>query len=189
MTTSDDLERAVRAAAAVLARVEPGQLDDPTPCTAWPVRELINHLVGGSFFFAAAIETGTFAGDGPPPPDFASGDFVGAYADGAAKLSAALRAPDAPPQHVSVPFGEFSGTDFLGIATIDTLTHAWDLARATGQSTDLDPDLATRVLASARDLVPDAWRGDDPAPFRPEQPAPDGATAADRLAASLGRSV
>lgn len=187
--TSDDLERAVRAAAAVLARVEPGQLDDPTPCTAWPVRELINHLVGGSVFYATAIASGEVGNDGSPPPDFASGDFVGAYADGAAKLSAALRAPDAPPQHVTVPFGEFAGAEFLGIATTDTLTHAWDLAKATGQSTDLDPDLATRVLASARDLVPDAWRGDEPLPFRPERPAPDGATAADRLAAFLGRSV
>lgn len=187
--TAEDLQRAVQVAADVLAGVEPGQLDDPTPCTAWPVRELVNHLVGGSYFFAAAIESGEFAADGPPPPDFAAGDFVGAYSVGTAKLAAALQSPDAPPERVSVPFGEFSGADFVGIATTDTLAHAWDLARATGQSTDLDPELAGRVLAAAPDLIPDAWRGDDPAPFRPEQPAPEGATTADRLAAYLGRSV
>jgi uncharacterized protein (TIGR03086 family) len=186
--TTEDLERAVRAATDILARVQPGQLDDPTPCTSWPVRELINHVVGGSFFYAAAIDTGEFVSDGPPP-DFASGDFVDAYADGAAKMVAGFRAPDAPTKHVSVAFGEFSGADFQGIATTDTLTHAWDLAKATGQPTDLDPDLATRVLAAAPDLIPDAWRGDDPLPFRPARPAPDGATAADRLAAFLGRTV
>lgn len=187
--TTEDLERAVRAAADVLARVKPDQLDDPTPCTSWPVRELINHVVGGSFFYAAAIDTGEFGSDGPPPPDFASGDFVAAYADGGAKMVAGFRAPDAPTRHVSVPFGEFSGADFLRIAITDTLTHAWDLAKATGQPTDLDPDLATRVLADAPDLIPDAWRGNDPLPFKPARQAPDGATAADRLAAFLGRTV
>lgn len=187
--TTEDLERAARAAADVLACVQPSQLDDPTPCTSWPVRELINHVVGGSFFYAAAIDTGEFASDGPPPPDFASGDFAAAYADGVAKMVAGFRAPDAPTKHVTVPFGEFSGADFQRIATTDTLTHAWDLAKATGQPTDLDPDLAARVLAAAPDLIPDAWRGDDPLPFRPARPAPDGATATDRLAAFLGRTV
>ncbi|MDP9370240.1 MAG: hypothetical protein M3Q03_18535 [Chloroflexota bacterium] len=72
--------------------------------------------------------------------------------------------------------------------TNELLIHGWDLARATGQRTDLAPDLAERSLGSWR-----AWFGDRPRGasglFDPEQPVPEGAGAADRLAAFLGRRV
>ena len=75
----------------------------------------------------------------------------------------------------------------LRLATTDTFAHGWDLAKATGQSTDLDPELAEGLLANAP--IPDTFRGDEPMPFGPQQEAPPGATAADRLAAYLGRKV
>lgn len=100
-------------------------------------------------------------------PDIASGYYARIIvAEAAVRDGWGNPVPWLPTKHVSVPFGDFSGADFQRIATTDTLTHAWDLAKATGQPTDLDPDLATRVLAAAPDLIPDAWRGDDPLPFR-----------------------
>lgn len=77
---------------------------------------------------------------------------------------------------------------FLFLASVDTFTHAWDLARATGQSSDLDPELAEQLLAGAKASIPDSVRGAEPMPFGPEQTAPANATAADRLAAFLGRA-
>ncbi len=38
----------------------------------------------------------------------------------------------------------------MGLSTTVTFTHAWDLARATGQDTNLDPELATTLLAQSR---------------------------------------
>jgi uncharacterized protein (TIGR03086 family) len=68
------------------------------------------------------------------------------------------------------------------------MTHGWDVAKATGQSTDLDPELAAELLEGARLAIPDAFRGPDTqAPFGPEQPVPANATNADKLAAFLGR--
>ena len=64
--------------------------------------------------------------------------------------------------------------------------HIWDLAAATGQSRNLDPELvavADRILRAGS--VP---RGGE-SPIGPEQPAPADATAADRLAAFAGRAV
>jgi hypothetical protein len=79
----------------------------------------------------------------------------------------------------------------MAIATNDVFTHAWDLAKATGQSTDLDPQFAAQLTEGARLFVTDEIRGPDGsgAPFGPEQPAPAGASAADIHAAFLGRSV
>ena len=54
---------------------------------------------------------------------------------------------------LTLPFGEMPGAAFVGIAATDTFTHGWDVAKATGQKTDLDPDLAAQMLAGARQFV------------------------------------
>jgi uncharacterized protein (TIGR03086 family) len=185
--TTETFERAIGVAKGVLAGVSADQLDDPTPCASWKVRDLVNHIVGGSFFFASATEAGAFV-DGGEAPDFASGDFVASYDEGSSKAVAAFDAPGAQEKIVKLPFGEFPGAGFMGLATVDTFTHAWDLARATGQPTDLDPELAGQLLAQSKVVISDAVRGAEPMPFGPEQQAPAGATAADELAAFLGRS-
>ena len=92
-------------------------------------------------------------------------------------------------KNVKLPFGEFPGRAFLGLATNDTFTHGWDLAKATGQSTDLAPDLAAALLAGAKQAISPAFRGPEGAPFGTEQEAPAGSTNADKLAAFLGRTV
>jgi uncharacterized protein (TIGR03086 family) len=183
--TTETMERAMGVAKGVLANVRAEQLDDPTPCASWKVRDLINHIVGGAHFFAASVE----AGQSPEgePPDLASGDFVASYEEGTKKCVAAFGAPGAQEKMVALPFGTMPGSAFMGIATTDTFTHAWDLAKATGQPTDLDPELAEQLLAGARMFIQDSFRGDEPLPFGPEQQPPEGATAADKLAAFLGR--
>jgi uncharacterized protein (TIGR03086 family) len=183
---TEGFEQAVGVARSVLANVEPEQMDGPTPCASWKVRDLVNHLVGGTYFFAAITKGDTAGGE---PPDFASGDYRAAFEEGSSQAIAAFAAPGALDQTVKAPFGELPGTAWMGLATTDTFTHSWDLAKATGQSTDRAPGLAEQLLAGARGSIPDAVRGDEPMPFAPEKSAPDGASAADRLAAFLGRSV
>ena len=186
---TEGLEQAVGVAKGVLAGVQPDQMDNPTPCKSWKVRDVINHLVGGSYFFASATNAGEHVDDGSEAPDFASGDYQAAYDEGARQAIAAFATPGALEKTVKLPFGEFPGAGFMGLATTDTFTHAWDLAKATGQSTDLAPELAEQLLTGARAAISDAIRGDEPLPFGAQQPCPDGASAADQLAAFLGRTV
>ncbi|MFT4865258.1 MAG: hypothetical protein ACI8RE_001446, partial [Ilumatobacter sp.] len=66
----------------------------------------------------------------------------------------------------------------------------WDLAKATGQSTDLAPELAAQLLEASRQMIQPGFRGEDgAAPFGVEQEYPEGACNADQLAAFLGRTV
>jgi uncharacterized protein (TIGR03086 family) len=90
---------------------------------------------------------------------------------------------------LSLPFGQMPGSAFIGMASTDTFTHGWDLARATGQETDLDPELAARLLTGARAAIQPAFRNEQGNPFGLEQEAPTGASNADQLAAFLGRKV
>lgn len=186
--TTENLELAFAAARAVLAKVRRDQLDDPTPCASWTVRDIVNHLVGNAFYFATAVNTG--ASSGPGDDDYTGGDWIATYDDGVTQAVAAFGSPGALDKSVALHFGSIPVAVFLGIATTDAFVHAWDVARATGQDTDLDPALAATLLEGARMFVQPAFRGDDTkAPFGPEQAAPANGSNADTLAAFMGRVV
>jgi uncharacterized protein (TIGR03086 family) len=186
--STESLERAQAVTREVLANVTVDQLDMRTPCESWNVRDVVNHLVGANNWFAGTMTEGESAPE--DKNDYASGDYLSAY-DSACKASvAAFDAPGALEKTVRLPFGELPAAMYLGLATNDVFAHGWDLAKATGQPTDLDPDVAVPLLAAMEAGLPDALRGPDGvAPFGPKRSAPPGAPAADKLAAFLGRTV
>ena len=183
--STEPLQQAIAVTREVLRNVTPDQLSSPTPCASWDVAALINHIVGAQRFFVSGVE----GAEPDAPDDFAAGDFVQAFDDGAAALVAALSADGVMERMLTLPFGEMPGAALAGLATTDIFQHGWDLATATGQGTDLAPELAEALLAQSRASIQEAFRGPEGAPFGAEQVAPDGASAADRLAAFLGRTV
>jgi uncharacterized protein (TIGR03086 family) len=185
-----DLDKALRSTLAILAKVEPGQLDAPTPCASWDVRALINHFIGTAHWWAGVIDgAGEDGGDGTAV-DYAAGDYVAAYTQAGKIAVAAFGADDVPGATIRLPFGEFPGAVVLAMAALDQFTHGWDLALAIGYPADLDPELAADLLGHARLAVTDDLRGPDgAAPFGPASAAPAGAGPAGQLAAFLGRPV
>jgi len=180
-------EQAVASTRSVLAAVKADQLDSASPCASWKVSDVINHVVGGQYFFASAMKGDPPSGDAP---DFSQGDYLAAFDQGAAQALDAFREDGAMDRTVHLPFGDFPGAAWMNIAAIDTFVHGWDIAKGTGQNTDLNPGLASGLLQGAKAAIPDAFRGPDTkAPFGPEQSASAGASPADQLAAFLGRSA
>jgi uncharacterized protein (TIGR03086 family) len=185
--TVEPLTSAVASTRTVLGGVKPDQLDQPTPCVSWKVSDLINHIVGGQFFFAAMVR-----GEQPTrdATDYAAGDFLESFERGSAEAVAAFGAPGAMERIVHLPFGDLPASVFINIASTDTFIHGWDLARATSQASELDPQLALVLLDRVRPVLMPSLRGPDgKAPFGPEQPAPEDATDTDKLAAFLGRAI
>lgn len=180
------LEQAAAVAKEVLSGVSAEHMSAPTPCASWDVAGLINHLIGAQGFFLSGLE-------GTPPSgeqvDFAAGDFAASFDEASGALVAGFGADGAMERMLKLPFGEMPGAAFMGLAVNDTFTHAWDLAKATGQSTDLAPELAEMILAQARASIQESFRGAEGAPFGPEAECPEGASKADELAAFLGREV
>ena len=188
MSQTADLERAFASTAGVLAGVEPGQLDDPTPCASWKIRDLINHTIGAAEGFATVASGGEL--NTGPETDYASGDYKAAFAEQSARAVAAFGADGAMEKMLTLPFGTLPGAAVVGMATTDSFTHGWDLARASGQSTDLDPALAELLLERSKQFIQPSFRGPDgQAPFGPEVAVPESAPMADRLAGFLGRQV
>lgn len=185
--STDDLAAAFASTREIMLKVTPAQYDAPTPCASWDVRALINHIIEASHYFAATARAGA-----PPErneQDFTVVDPVAAYDAGISATLQAFAAPDVGIKEIVLPFATMPGAAFARIATVDTFAHGWDLAKATGQNTDLAPGLAEELLAGARLTLTDALRGEDGAsPFGPEVEVPESASAADRLAGFLGRN-
>jgi len=186
-------KRALQAFAEVLSGVQDGQLEAPTPCSEWTVRQLVGHVVAGNNRVAGEGPTPDAYGDGGAGQgrEWGPGDVKAvraAYEASAERAHAAFAAPDGLTRSFAMPFGEVPGAVFVRMRATDVLVHAWDLAKATGRSTDLDPELAEEQLAISRQSVRPEVRGQG-RPFGAEQPCPEGRPAADRLAAFLGRSV
>lgn len=175
--------RAQAALAGVLAKVTEDQLDSPTPCPDWKVRDVVSHVIAGNFRVAGAT---------PPATDGSAGSelsgLIEALAASADLAQATFAAPDGMTRMYKFSSGSRPGSEAVTARTRDVLTHAWDLAKATGQSTDLDPELSTEVLEASHQLVTPDRRGPGRS-FGEEQPCDPGRPPADRMAAFLGRSV
>jgi uncharacterized protein (TIGR03086 family) len=185
---ANTFERAVASSRPIVESIRPEQMQDPTPCQSWQVKDLINHMIEAPTFAAVVMETGSFENMSGESADHAAGDFLDAYDAATSRAAAAFKAAGALDRIVKLPFGEMPGAVFVSIASGDAFAHGWDLAKATGGSTDLDPQLASEILEAVTPLLPEQMRGPDgKAPFGPLVEVADSAPAADRLAGFLGR--
>lgn len=155
----------------------------PTPSDEWDVRTLINHLVLGNTWSADVVRTG----NAPRPSGDAIGDRspLDAYQESWQAASEAFAEPGALGRTVQMPFGEMPAAGLAMFRFNDLLSHAWDLAKATGQNTDLPPELCEAALAMSRQRLEGVDR--EHLPFKDEVPVPPDAPAADRLAGYLGK--
>jgi uncharacterized protein (TIGR03086 family) len=184
------LARALDQTATVLAGVEPRQADLPTPCRSWTVRQLVDHIVFDLRQFRTMATGGTADWSRPTPP--AGADPLAAYRTGADELLAAWRAAGDLTGSTRLPgLGEVPARFPVDQQVAEFAVHAWDLARATGQRVDLDPQIADVALAWMRTALAPQFRGteEEGRSFGPEMPVPDDAPAYDRLAAFAGRDV
>ena len=80
--------------------------------------------------------------------------------------------------------GDLPATWVINQHLADMAVHGWDIARATGQSTDLDTGVAQTALEWARGALKPELRG---TAFGPEVEVPASAPVYDRLAGFFGR--
>jgi len=179
-------QRAMAQTGTVVEAVEPAQLTLPTPCSEYDVRALLSHMVGGLNRIAIVGE----GGDGLAVPARADGvpddGWLPAYQAARSRVTAAWADNAKLDALVEVPWGKVPGRIAVSGYVQEILTHGWDLARATGQPTELDPELASWVLAVAQRILPPEPRGGE-IPFGPVVPVPPDTAPYAQLAAWLGR--
>jgi uncharacterized protein (TIGR03086 family) len=178
MELIDALERTFQHAQGVIGNVSADQLDNPTPCPEWAVRDLLRHTIGVVAGLGAAAS-------GAPRAEFVLGPDPASQFQQAAEVAlVAWRTPGVLDSVVNGGPGPMPGRSLAGINLLDTATHTWDIATATGQPAELPDDVAIAALEASRATIsPEIRRGR----FGPEVPAPDGAGPTEQLVAFLGR--
>jgi uncharacterized protein (TIGR03086 family) len=141
-------DRALRQTRGYVTGIGDDQWTSRTPCEDWDVRELVNHIVSGNFWAGELARGKTIEEVG----DRLDGDVLGddptaAYDESARAASEAFHAPGAMEAPCAVSYGPVPGEVYLGHRFIDVLVHGWDVAKATGQDTTLDPELVEACLA------------------------------------------
>jgi uncharacterized protein (TIGR03086 family) len=183
--------RAVAVTVGLVGQVRADQLDLPTPCAAWTLRQLLEHMIGQHHGFAAAADGETVDRSVFDPQPLGP-DWSDQYAAAAARVTAAFAADGVLDRRLWLPEIR-DGTTFpaplaIGFHFLDYVVHGWDVARSIGTPFDPDPDLIEETLDRSTQVPDGAPRLQPDAAFGPKLATPDTAATLDRLLATLGRS-
>ena len=183
--------QAVRVSVDAVRQVTSADLQRPTPCAEWNLGQLLAHMTVQNRGFALAA-VGTRTDEKVWAPAELGADPVGEYAASAESVVSAFAAPGA--LEVAVLLPEFSATQIfpgslaITFHLVDSVVHAWDVARSLGRGIDLDPELAEAAAAIARAVPNAANRLADGSPFAPGWPVDDGDSSIGTIVSLLGRS-
>jgi uncharacterized protein (TIGR03086 family) len=179
----EPLTRALDQMGALVDAVRPAQATLPTPCAGWDVRTLVNHVVGDLQQFRGLAKGGRYE---RRDDDLIGDDWSAAYGDAARALLETWSEAGALEGTITLPFGEVPATWRVEQLIVEMVVHGWDISRSTGQSIDLDPELARRALAWGAENLKPEYRGGAGA-FGHEVPVSAEAPAYDRVAGFFGR--
>ena len=169
--------------------VGPGQWDAPA-LPEWTVADLVAHLTGEQLWvppLLAGEVPDAVAGRIPTDTEeLLGGDPLTAWEAAADGALTAWASPEALERTVRLAGGATPAVEYLVEMTADLTVHAWDLARAVGGVTQLDPALVAAASRYAEEHL-----GDEGAPglFAAPVDVPPGADLQTRLLARFGRRV
>lgn len=181
------IDPAAESLIAVVHGVKPDQLDAPTPCTAYDVRALVNHLL----FWGPSLEAAGRKEDLPPPAaaepdvDLTQGDWAAELVAQLERTATAWSLPAAwqgsttvggPPETPAATIG--------GMLLTELVVHGWDLAQATRQEGSWDAAVLEYVH---RELEATASFGRELGLYGPEVPVSPDAPRLHRILGLSGR--
>ena len=172
---------------AVIAGVRPTDYNLSTPCGAWTMHDLLNHVVGGAAMFADAFEGAPLRDISGRLPDAIGDDPADAFNRGVERFGAALASPGAMERVLDLPFGAMTVQTFLRFVSFDLLVHTWDIATAAQIRIEVPDELVDGLEPFAHAVLAHHQRND--LSFAPPQEPPLGATGIERLVAFTGRRV
>ncbi|MFF4229875.1 TIGR03086 family metal-binding protein [Streptomyces sp. NPDC001820] len=166
--------------------VRADQWDDPTPCTEWSVRDLVNHLTSEQLWVPDLVTDGVGIDDVGNAYD---GDVLGAHPraswDAAARAARrAFGASGALERTVLLSYGETPAVAYCAQMITDAVVHSWDLSRAIGAPERLPDALVSFALD---EVTPYASELSKSGLFAPPIEPPPGDSHQTVLLALLGR--
>jgi len=182
------LDLAQTRAASVIASVRDEQLDLPTPCDEWSVRDVINKLVASTLLFASfgRREEGDPTLDLINPKDLIGEDPLGVFTQASSSCREAWRSTGALDGMATSTIGEAKARSVLNARIFDTTVLSWDISSACNFPYLIDEEHATYALRIAQALVP-AVRSHNKERYKDPVAIDEDATTLTKLIAVTGR--
>ena len=183
-----DLQPATRTLAAVVDGVRDDQLDGPTPCADTSVGVLLDHVavLARAFTLAAAKIPREGAKPGPVAGSQLDPEWRTLIPARLDELAAAWRDPAAWTGMTTAGGVDLPGEVAAAVALDEVIVHGWDLAVATGQSYECDPELVAAAAIFVEGAVAEN-PGGSPGLFGPPVPVAADAPPLHRLLGLTGR--
>ena len=185
-----DLAPAAKRMAALVGGVSDNQLGGVTPCPAYTLGDLLDHVGGLSVAFTAAARKAELPGGSQGPSGDASRLEEG-WRDRIARDLDALAAAWTEPQAwtgTAVAGGVEMPAEVAALVALDELVvHGWDVARASGQPYDVDPVSLDAVHGFVAQFSGPGQEESRAGLFGPVVPVPDDAPLLDRVVGMAGR--
>ena len=185
-----DLEPAARRLADLVSSVRDDLLDAPTPCPAYTLGDLVEHVGGAASAFtaAAAKDFGDATSQGPSgDASRLTDDWRSRIPRDLAGLAEAWRDPAAWTGMTKAGGVELPG-EVAGLVALDEIVvHGWDVARATGQAYDCDAASLEAVQAFVSQFSEPGQEEARAGLFGPVVDVPEDAPLLDRVIGLTGR--
>ena len=186
MDPLDALLRSKETFTATLREVAPDDWERATPCPAWDVRALLNHVIGGNVRYTMLIRGGAAEALAPTRTmDHVGENPRASFSQTFKIMYGAFAAPGALGVITHHPSGDRSGRELLAMRVMEQAVHGWDLARAIGADETIDADVA-QFLLSVDELISNGQRDGF---YSAVDEIPTGLTDQDRLLYLVGRKV
>lgn len=182
-TTAEHLDRVVRDLAGLLSRISEEQLSAPTPCTDFDLATLRAHVVGWLTAFTD--------GYGSPDGQCSDADEVTVRDTGTEQVLAladrlAITLPEGMTRPLRIGESQMPGDMAASMILWEYQVHGWDLARATAQDWQPDPEGVEASLQFAPAMLTPDFQGEGK-PFAVSVPVAAGADPLTRLVGLSGR--
>jgi uncharacterized protein (TIGR03086 family) len=185
-----DLEPATRRMADLVGAVPDELLDGPTPCPAYSVGDLLDHVGGFALAFTGAAKKATGGAGSQGPSGDASrlgDDWRTRIPRDLAALAEAWRDPAAWSGMTQAGGVELPG-EVAGVVALDELViHGWDVARASRQAYDCERPLLEVVHGFVAPFSAPGQEEQRGGLFGPVVDVPDDAPLLDRVIGLAGR--
>jgi uncharacterized protein (TIGR03086 family) len=190
MDAADHLRQTIDLAVGAVRGTDLARYGDPTPCTDYTVRDVVNHLAFG-FLLAhrsGAREPWDPAWSGEDRAPYLAGlpeeQWAQACAEQAEATARVWADPAAWEGGSSMGGTPMPAAAIGSMMTAEFAVHAWDLAVATGRTLDVPEALGAVVLDGVRAIAPAGREGGW---FGAEVALPAGAPAFERALGESGR--
>jgi uncharacterized protein (TIGR03086 family) len=181
------LSTAAEAMASVVRAITPAQLTNPTPCTDFDVRALVNHLL----FWGPSLEAAGRKEVVPPPApaesdvDLTTADWRGVLLTQLDRMVEAWTPQDAWEGATRIVGPTETPSRVIGgMIVCELAVHSWDLATATGGTLELDAELLAHLH---QEVTAGAEQGRQMGVYGPEVPVSASAPTLDRILGLTGR--